>query len=119
MAKILVLENDFSNAEVIQLILEDQHYEVACIHEAEILQDTIKTFDPDLILMDIILDTYDGRDICNALKENRLTSHIPIMLMTAMLESQVYARENKADAVLFKPFEYTRLNQEVANLIAV
>ncbi|WP_029283655.1 PleD family two-component system response regulator [Pedobacter sp. R20-19] len=119
MAKILVVENDLSNAEVIQLILEDQYYEVACINEADLLIDTIQTFGPDLILMDIILNTCDGRDLCNALKENKLTKHIPILLITAMLESQAYAVVNKADAIMFKPFEYHKLKQQISNMLAV
>lgn len=117
MAKILLVENDFGNAEVIQLILEDQCIQVKCIHETAVLDEMISTFAPDLILMDILLDNCDGRVLCNALKANPATLHIPVLLITAMLESEAYAVKNKADAMMFKPFEYDKLSEKISDLI--
>lgn len=118
MSKILVVENDLSNAEVIQLILEDQSYEVACINDGEYLNKAIHDFEPDLILMDILLNTGDGRLLCNALKKDRNTSHIPIMLITAMLEYQANSIVSNADAIMFKPFEYYKLSEKISSMIA-
>jgi len=117
MSKILVVENDLSNAEVIQLILEDQSYEVACLNDTESLNEVIESFEPDLILMDIILNTCDGRKLCKEIKANKSTQHIPVMLITAMLECQANAVENNADAIMFKPFEYYKLSEKISSLI--
>ena len=61
MSKILILDDDTSNAEVIQLVLEDQDFEVRSIHKSALLDAAIKNFGPDLVVMDILLDNDDGR----------------------------------------------------------
>ena len=69
MSKILVLDNDLGNADVIQLALEEQNHQVKNINQADLLNESIKNFKPDLIVMDIILDVADGRDLCNLVKK--------------------------------------------------
>jgi len=117
MSKILVLDNDLGNADVIQLVLEEQDHQVKNINQADLLNDSIKNFKPDLIVMDIILDVADGRDLCNFVKRNRDTGHIPIMLITALLESQVDDISCTADGIIFKPFDYDKLTRMVDRLI--
>lgn len=117
MSKILVLDNDLGNADVIQLVLEEQNHQVKNINQADLLNDSIKNFKPDLIVMDIILDVADGRDLCNLVKRNRDTGHIPIMLITALLESQVDDISCTADGIIFKPFDYNKLTRMVDRLI--
>lgn len=117
MSKILVVEDDLSNAEVIQMILEDQNFEVESICQADKLNATIKSFQPDLIVMDILLYNHDGRILCNSLKSNIQTMDIPILLITAMLESKANEMINLADALMFKPFDYRVLSRKVRELI--
>jgi len=117
MSKILVLDDDLSNAEVIQLVLESEGFEVERICNSHLLNSSIKCFCPDLILMDILLDANDGRNICNKLKGDNRTRNIPVMLITAMLDSQVGDIPCHADAVMFKPFEYMKLANKVRGLL--
>ncbi|MEH3114203.1 response regulator [Pedobacter terrae] len=117
MPKILVVDDDLSNAEVIQLVLENEGFEVERICHSIQLEPSIAQFCPDLVLMDILLDAHDGRDICNDLKADQSTSHIPVMLITAMLESQVGTIVCDADAIMFKPFEYTVLVNKVRKVL--
>lgn len=60
MARILVVENDLGNAEVIQMILIEEQHEVITIQRANLLAVTILGFLPELIIMDILLDNVDG-----------------------------------------------------------
>ena len=117
MAKILVLDDDQSNADAIQVVLEDQAFDVASIYRSDELGMAIKIYQPDLIVMDILLDNSDGRLLCNAIKADKQTSHIPVLLITAMLESQAVKIPNLADAIIFKPFDYSKLYQKVYRLI--
>ncbi len=117
MSKILVLDDDTSNAEVIQLVLEDQDFEVRSIHKSALLDAAIKNFGPDLVVMDILLDNDDGRSLCDSLKRDVETMNIPILLITAMLESQAKAIASQADALMFKPFDYSKLTTTVRELI--
>ncbi|KQM77881.1 hypothetical protein ASE74_15895 [Pedobacter sp. Leaf216] len=118
MAKILVLDDDQSNAEVIQLALEDQAFIVTSICHSDQLEKTITDFQPDLLVMDILLDKGDGRELCNIIKKNTGTGHIRILLITAMLESQALKVPSLADDIIFKPFDYKNLHQKVCRLIS-
>jgi CheY-like chemotaxis protein len=117
MTKVLVLDDDLSNAEVIQMVLEDQSFQVECIYHSDDLYTSIKAFVPDLIVMDILLDQGDGRELCDSLKNDPKTKDIPILLITAMLEAQALARKNLADILMFKPFDYDVLCRNVYQLI--
>lgn len=116
-AKILVVDNDISNADVIQLILENENFQVRSINKSQLAQKTVKSFNPDLILMDIMLDGEDGRLLCNDFKIQPSTAHIPVMLITAMLETEAKDMACQADMIMYKPFEYARLVQNVRRLL--
>lgn len=116
-SKILVLDDDQSNAEAIQAVLEEQSFEVSSICSSNELMSSIQKFKPDLIIMDILLDMADGRTLCNQIKVGFQTAHIPVLLITAMLESQVLKVPNRADAIIFKPFDCSSLYRKVSRLI--
>jgi len=117
MPRILVVEDDPSNADVIQQILESEDFQVESIDGTEIIDESIDSFSPDLILMDILLPTGDGRLICNSIKENPDTKEIPVMLITAMLESEIPRIPCIPDAIMLKPFDYQKLTRTVKKLI--
>lgn len=119
MSKILIDDDGVSNTDAITMVLVSHDFEVESIHKSDLLQPTIKSFQPDLILMDIILDTNDGREVWNQLKKNHLTKAIPVMLITAMLESQVEQIPCNADAIMFKPFDYTKLGDNLKELLSI
>jgi len=118
MFKILVLDDDQSNAEVIQAVLEDQSYLVTGINSSDGLETAITDFQPDLIVMDILLDKADGRELCNTIKGNPTTQDIPVLLITAMLESEAYRIPSLAEGIIFKPFDYAKLHRKVNRLIS-
>ncbi|KQM78495.1 hypothetical protein ASE74_13405 [Pedobacter sp. Leaf216] len=118
MSKILVLDDDQSNAEAIQAVLEDQYFEVLSIVDSDELENSITSFKPDLIVMDILLNNGDGRELCNLIKHKNETQKIPILLITAMLEAQAKKIPSLADGIIFKPFDYAKLHSKVRHLIA-
>lgn len=117
MAKILVVENDADNAEVITLILLAENHEVISLQQTNLLSEVLSSFLPELIIMDILLDNSDGRILCNNIKINSKTRHIPILLITAMLASQAAAVPNLADYLMFKPFDYLAFTKKVYSMI--
>jgi ligand-binding sensor domain-containing protein/signal transduction histidine kinase/DNA-binding response OmpR family regulator len=74
---------------------------------------------PDLIISDIIMPVLSGIDLCRQLKGNILTSHIPVVLLTAKttLEDKLDGIETGADAYITKPFNIRYLEAVVRNLI--
>jgi len=75
-----------------------------------------KTLQPDTILLDIIMPGIDGYEVCKRLKEDELTKHIPVIMITAIRtdsESRVRGLEIGADAFLSKPIDPVELSAQV------
>jgi Response regulators consisting of a CheY-like receiver domain and a winged-helix DNA-binding domain len=74
---------------------------------------------PDLIITDVMMPGMDGKELCNLLKTNFKTSHIPIVMLTALanIDDKIQGLENGADAYVEKPFSVSILTATINNLI--
>lgn len=76
---------------------------------------------PDLIISDIMMGNVDGFDVLKAVKENTITSHIPIILLTALGSSEYRLKgwNTLADEYLVKPFDRNELVARTKNLLSI
>ena len=82
--------------------------------------DFIKEKQPDLILSDVMMPVMNGDKMCHILKNNIETSHIPIILLTALndKDSIIKGLQTKADKYIIKPFDVDVLKANIANVLA-
>lgn len=92
---------------------------ISCMNGAEAFEKAIITI-PDLIISDIMMPVMDGLEFCRKIKTDERTSHIPMILLTALAAHihQVNGFQTGADAYLTKPFSTKILELNVHNLLA-
>ena len=78
--KILIVDDDNNIAELISLYLIKECYETHIVNDGEAALKAFTTFQPDLILLDLMLPGIDGYQVC---RELRKTSHVPIIMLSA------------------------------------
>ena len=102
--RILVADDDPGIGDMLYEMLSDAGYEVEVQVNGHAVQQMAEPF-PDLLFLDVRLSGTDGRSICQHLKEQEATSHLPIILLSAHKDTRKIARDAGADDFLVKPFE--------------
>lgn len=115
---ILVIDDEIDILNFVASIFEVD-YNVIKLSNAKKALNTIKKELPDLIISDIMMPELNGIELCNHLKNDTLTSHIPIVLLTAKVtkEQKRIGLETGADAYVTKPFDTQTLKVRVNKLI--
>src|SRR6476619_2227799 len=111
--KILIVDDDLDILAVMQLLFKTRGYDVVTISRGEEVFDKIKTFHPNLILLDVLISGNDGRDICRRLKSQSSTKSIPVVMFSANPNAAETIHEYGADDFIHKPFEVTELLQTI------
>jgi DNA-binding response OmpR family regulator len=113
--KILIADDDENILTALTMMLEDE-YQVTSISNGQTIKE-VEKYLPDLILLDIWMGEVDGRDICKRLKNQSLTKHIPIIMISARANAEKSAYDSRADAFIAKPFEMDALLAKVEEYI--
>ena len=121
MKKILFIEDEVDQIEMVRMRLEMSGFEfISAIDGQEGLK-KVKEEKPDLILLDIIIPKMDGYQVCAYLKDNPQTKDIPVIMITAAGEKNIETkcRACGADDIIFKPYESKELVKKIITLIKV
>ena len=110
--KILVIEDDKDIRDTIVYILQEENYEVIASEDSKILK-SINDHKPNLILLDNWLTDWksdaNGQQLSKGLKSDPATSHIPVIIISAVSNIKEIAEAGLADGYLRKPFDLNEL----------
>jgi len=115
--KILVVDDNPHILEAVELVLDTEGYDVKTVTKSEGVEDEIKAYNPDLILLDLLLSGRNGEEITHLLKADKSTKSIPIVIISAHPTAEKTAKDAGADGFIAKPFDINDLLQKIESLI--
>lgn len=117
--QILVIDDEPSIRELLEVSLRKDGFAVTCAESGEKGLELARRINPNLIILDIMLPGTDGFDVCRSLRSNPSTSHILIVMLSAMGEEAdvVTGLELGADDYVTKPFSPRVIRARVKALL--
>ena len=117
--KILIVDDDHNFRQVTRVSLSRGGYEVFEASSGREAMNVARQVQPDLILLDILMPGLDGYETCRQLKTSPATSHITIIVLTALGDPAVRykARQAGADDYVAKPVMSQELHERVERLL--
>ena len=121
--KILVVDDDLIIVESIVQALEEDKYNYDVISASDGFEAGLQVnhFNPDLLILDIMMHDIKGYEVCKKIKTDKKTKHTKIIVLSAYLDDSKFAKmkEYGADVCLSKPLPLAKLKDEVAALLGL
>ncbi|WP_133137039.1 response regulator [Legionella rowbothamii] len=113
MKTILLVEDDPSIQDAMQLIFQELEYKLLlCTKAEDVLAENMPV--PDVYLIDKQLSGFDGIELCRILKRNERTKAVPVIILSASPNIKELALEIGANYVLQKPFKIQLLKEKIS-----
>jgi CheY-like chemotaxis protein len=117
--KVLLIDDSEISLHFVAGVLSRAGYDVRTADEVDKLEGVLGDWRPDVILTDVNMPGITGVELCRMLKANYETAHVPVVLFSAMPNSELegMARDCEADGFLSKSNGLDKLPKELAHLI--
>jgi DNA-binding NtrC family response regulator len=120
-AKVLIVDDNPGNIRLLTETLESQGYEIYAASQAEQALSLVGRILPDLILLDVVMPGRNGFSICQILKADEATREIPVLFVTAKMETESILKGFRVGAVdyISKPFQAEEVVIRVATHLKI
>src|SRR5215510_5773508 len=120
MARVLVVDDSLSVRKMVERALETKGFEVVAASSGAEAMERLDSTMPDLVVCDVVMPEVDGYRICETVRLHPVLSHIPVLLISGIVNSAVLDRAARvrSSAVLRKPFTADDLARKVDELLA-
>jgi putative two-component system response regulator len=118
--KILIVDDEPANVVLLQeILIENGYSRMESVGDSKQVLATFEKFEPDLVLLDLMMPPPDGFAILEALRSEREDGFLPVVVLTADTNEETKRRalENGATDFLCKPFDYTEVILRIRNLL--
>ncbi len=117
--KLLLADDSVTIQKVVELILTDEDFEIRSVNDGEEAWSAVKEYMPDIILADIEMPRMNGYQLCERVKNDEMTAHIPVILLAGAYEpiDEELARSVGADDYIIKPFESHELMAKLSGAL--
>jgi DNA-binding response OmpR family regulator len=113
--RILIVDDDSDILEILSYLLSEAGYETRTLTHGETIANDIKEYEPNLILMDVMLAGMDGRAICQSLKVDPSTRELPVILISGTHDlAKSLHLPGAPDDFIAKPFVIDVLLEKIA-----
>jgi len=118
---VLVIDDMQANRSVMQRQLELANYAVLTVESGKQALELLASTHPDIILLDYMMPEMNGVEFLKRLRENPDTHHLPVIMVTARVETEstVEALEAGADDYVTKPIDFTGLKARIERHLAI
>ena len=118
--KILIVDDEPSITVPLKFLMEQNGFEVMVVHSGEGALAAMDVFGPDLVLLDVMLPSVDGFQVCQHLKDSPQRKHLKVVFLSAMTRDIDIAKGNTlgADAYITKPFSNADVVRQVKDLLS-
>jgi DNA-binding response OmpR family regulator len=117
--KILIVDDDLESVKLIGLMLQRRGYEITAAQDGSQALIKAETEAPDLVILDVMMPDMDGYQVCQQLRSNPRTAHLPVLMFTAktLVGDKVAGFQAGADDYLTKPIHPAELVSRVEALL--
>ena len=118
--KIMIVDDDPDANFNLKAVLENSGFKVIFYYDGESALEELKEEKPDMVLLDVMMPGMSGYDVCETIKNDPETSHIPVIMLTAKDtgDDVEMALKKKADWFVAKPYDNKYLLGKINQFIA-